>query len=198
MNEHKERMPTKVELTLEQSQQGVSNDVLEDGNHARSNIKQAFGRGWKTSDRFFLELNKKKRPYNGPKFQKETIRGLPAPVVCVIQGEKEAISWRGIYINAAMMVFSESAMINDLGQIGFRRALFDFLSSFMHVFVSPTPTFCWSENDILKNVRSAVGWLKAVNEKSHPRFWSNSKQLCGYEPPDLRLQLSRRAADHMN
>nr|GFB25188.1 hypothetical protein [Tanacetum cinerariifolium] len=29
MNVNKERMPTKIELTLEQSQQGVSNDVLE-------------------------------------------------------------------------------------------------------------------------------------------------------------------------
>nr|GFC57505.1 hypothetical protein [Tanacetum cinerariifolium] len=28
MNEYKGRMPTKIELTLEQSQQGVSNDVL--------------------------------------------------------------------------------------------------------------------------------------------------------------------------
>ncbi|GKG23255.1 hypothetical protein Tco_0391291, partial [Tanacetum coccineum] len=28
MNVHKGRMPTKIELTLEQSQQGVSNDVL--------------------------------------------------------------------------------------------------------------------------------------------------------------------------
>nr|GEX39749.1 putative methylesterase 12, chloroplastic [Tanacetum cinerariifolium] len=108
------------------------------------------------------------------------------------KGEKEAISWRGVYINAAMMMsyldrqkaevvvricrvkagreIEENAVIHDLGQIGFRRALFDFPSSFMH----------------------------AVNEKSHPWFWSNSEQLCGYEPPDLRLQLSRRAADHRN
>nr|GEV33063.1 reverse transcriptase domain-containing protein [Tanacetum cinerariifolium] len=42
-------MSTKIELTLEQSQQGVSNDVLEsthieDGNPARANVKQALGR----------------------------------------------------------------------------------------------------------------------------------------------------------
>ncbi|GJU57037.1 hypothetical protein Tco_1234803 [Tanacetum coccineum] len=52
MNEYKGLMPTKVELTLEQSQQGVSNDVLnisvilfsiynDDGNPSRANIKQA-------------------------------------------------------------------------------------------------------------------------------------------------------------
>nr|GEY90639.1 uncharacterized mitochondrial protein AtMg00810-like [Tanacetum cinerariifolium] len=50
----KGRMPTKIELAPEQSQQGVSNDVLnirvipkyhsEDGNPARANIKQALGR----------------------------------------------------------------------------------------------------------------------------------------------------------
>nr|GEW39357.1 ribonuclease H [Tanacetum cinerariifolium] len=55
----KGRMSTKIELTLEQSQQGVSNDVLEsiegveelkrnlwikDGNPSRANIKQALGR----------------------------------------------------------------------------------------------------------------------------------------------------------
>nr|GEW57634.1 retrovirus-related Pol polyprotein from transposon TNT 1-94 [Tanacetum cinerariifolium] len=49
----KGRMPTKIELAPEQSQQGVSNDVLnirvipkyhsEDGNPARANIKQALG-----------------------------------------------------------------------------------------------------------------------------------------------------------
>ncbi|GJS13286.1 hypothetical protein Tco_0407758 [Tanacetum coccineum] len=54
MNENKGRMLTKVELTLEQSQQGVSNDVLnirvilfsihsDDGNPSRVNIKQAYG-----------------------------------------------------------------------------------------------------------------------------------------------------------
>nr|GEW25915.1 nuclear pore complex protein NUP107 isoform X2 [Tanacetum cinerariifolium] len=53
MNEYKGRMPTKIELTLEQSQQGVSNDVLnirvirkyssEDENPARAIIKQALG-----------------------------------------------------------------------------------------------------------------------------------------------------------
>nr|GFB03273.1 hypothetical protein [Tanacetum cinerariifolium] len=49
-------MPTKIELTLEQSQQGISNDVLvavssslrflkpnEDGNPARANVKKALG-----------------------------------------------------------------------------------------------------------------------------------------------------------
>ncbi|GJT17122.1 hypothetical protein Tco_0875828 [Tanacetum coccineum] len=55
MNENKGRMPTKIELTLEQSQQGVSNDVLnirvilfsihiDDGNHSSVNIKQHYGR----------------------------------------------------------------------------------------------------------------------------------------------------------
>nr|GEV60370.1 reverse transcriptase domain-containing protein [Tanacetum cinerariifolium] len=40
----KGKMPTKIELTLEQSQQGVSNDVLnEDGNPSRANCKQALG-----------------------------------------------------------------------------------------------------------------------------------------------------------
>nr|GEU98512.1 integrase, catalytic region, zinc finger, CCHC-type, peptidase aspartic, catalytic [Tanacetum cinerariifolium] len=40
---------TKIELTLEQSQQGVSNDVLEDGNPSRANIKQALGRSYALS-----------------------------------------------------------------------------------------------------------------------------------------------------
>ncbi|GJR93613.1 hypothetical protein Tco_0265787 [Tanacetum coccineum] len=55
MNENKRIMPTKVELTLEQSQQGVSDDVLnirlilfsihsDDGNPSSVNIKQYRGR----------------------------------------------------------------------------------------------------------------------------------------------------------
>ncbi|GJV56063.1 hypothetical protein Tco_1457068 [Tanacetum coccineum] len=54
MNENKGIMPTKVELTLEQSQQGVSDDVLnirvilfsihsDDGNPFSVNIKQHYG-----------------------------------------------------------------------------------------------------------------------------------------------------------
>ncbi|GJY83450.1 hypothetical protein Tco_0496826 [Tanacetum coccineum] len=49
MNENKGIMPTKIDLTLEQSQQGVSNDLLsdtfsihsDDVNPSRANIKQA-------------------------------------------------------------------------------------------------------------------------------------------------------------
>ncbi|GKB70747.1 hypothetical protein Tco_0932159 [Tanacetum coccineum] len=55
MNENKEKLPTKIELTLEQSQQGVSDDVLnirvtllsihsDDGNPSRVNTKQLCGR----------------------------------------------------------------------------------------------------------------------------------------------------------
>ncbi|GJT66602.1 hypothetical protein Tco_1018082 [Tanacetum coccineum] len=46
MNVYKGRMPTKIELTLEQSQQGVSNDVLElsfkDISLSREIVQQAF------------------------------------------------------------------------------------------------------------------------------------------------------------
>nr|GEU91155.1 retrovirus-related Pol polyprotein from transposon TNT 1-94 [Tanacetum cinerariifolium] len=71
----KGRMPTKIELTLEQSQQGVSKDVLvsiegveelkrnvwiKDGNPSRANIKQALGRSytlsWKPCQGYSLNL----------------------------------------------------------------------------------------------------------------------------------------------
>nr|GFA45574.1 reverse transcriptase domain-containing protein [Tanacetum cinerariifolium] len=80
-------MPTKIELTLEQSQQGVSNDVLtshhrpsdamhnpsqpfrwhEDGNPARANVKQALGRSyalsWKPCQGDSLNLPDHRRSY---------------------------------------------------------------------------------------------------------------------------------------
>ncbi|GKD65822.1 hypothetical protein Tco_1307930 [Tanacetum coccineum] len=48
MNENKGIMPTKIELTLDQSQQGVSDDVLHstvaNGNPSRVKLKQLCGR----------------------------------------------------------------------------------------------------------------------------------------------------------
>ncbi|GJY16136.1 hypothetical protein Tco_0386558 [Tanacetum coccineum] len=100
------------------------------------------------------------------------VLALSLKPLCAFHSVRKAISWRGVYTNAAMVVFpvaqsrilagqdhvnasiadrqkaevvdticrikagreiEENVVINDLVQIGFRRALFDFPSSFVYV-----------------------------------------------------------------